>query len=109
MTTIMIHEYDDDDDDDDDEDDDGDADENGNEAGVRLMLMMMMMIDNSLFFTSICHQDIFRWVPPTKPIYNSKYVRTMLLHHITLAKSNFFFIVILFQRYTKSQYRSEYV
>ena len=63
MTTIMIHEYDDDDDDDDDEDDDGDADENGNEAGVRLMLMMMMMLDNSLFFTSICHHDIFRWGP----------------------------------------------
>ena len=24
--------------------------------------------------------------PPTKPIYNSKYARTMLLHHISLAK-----------------------
>ena len=107
MTTIMIHEYVDDDDGDDDDDEDDDCD--AGEAGVRLMLMMMMMLDNSLFFTSICHQDIFRWVPPTKPIYNSKYVRTMLLYHTTLANNNFFFIVILFQRYTKSQYRSEYV
>ena len=68
MTTIMIHEYDDDDDDDDeDDDDDGDAGDNGNEPGVRLMLMMMMMLDNSLFFTSICHQDIFRWGPQPNP------------------------------------------
>ena len=81
MTTIMIHEYDDDDDD---GDDDGDAGDNGNEPGVRLMLMMMMMLDNSLFFTSICHQDIFRWGPQPNPFTTQNMYG--LCYHTTLAK-----------------------